>query len=176
MQAEFALWRHSAESQGWRVSSAGISGGGFPFGRDTENSPELTLSGGQALVPGGVDWHAQRVVLSLPLLHPWRLQVAPQGQQVVRAAAGQAVVLNADTLFAQVPLGGGRPDHIRIEAAGLTAGMRGSGNPQDVRIDGLDLQLLGARGGGPHAPACSCRCRRTASGCRTRGAGRWGRR
>ncbi len=146
MQAEFALWRHSAESQGWRVSSAGISGGGFPFGATLKIS-ELTLSGGQALVPGGVDWHAQRVVLSLPLLHPWRLQVAPQGQQVVRAAAGQAVVLNADTLFAQVPLGGGRPDHIRIEAAGLTAGMRGSGNPQDVRIDGLDLQLLGARGG-----------------------------
>jgi hypothetical protein len=145
MQTEYAQWQRDAESQGWRVSSAAATGGGFPLGA-TLKIPDLTLSGGQALVPGGVDWHAQRVMLSLSLLNPWRLDVAPEGQQTVRAATGRTVALNADVLLAQVPLGGGRPDHIHIEIAGLTAGMRGSGNPQDVRIDGLDLQLSAARG------------------------------
>lgn len=146
MQAEYAQWQSAAESQGWRVSSESVSGGGFPFGATLKIS-ELTLSGGQALVPGGLDWHAQRVMLSLSLLHPWQLDVAPQGQQTVRVATGQTVVLNADTLLAQVPLGGGRPDDIRIEIAGLTGGLGGSNHPQDVRIDGLDLQLAAMRGG-----------------------------
>jgi hypothetical protein len=146
MQAEYAQWQLAAESQGWRVASARVEGGGFPFGATLKIS-ELTLSGGQALVPGGLDWHAQRVTLSLSLLRPWLLDVAPQGQQTVRAATGQTVVLNADMLLAQVPLGGGRPDHIRIEISGLTAGLGGSGHPQDVRIDGLDMQLQAARGG-----------------------------
>jgi hypothetical protein len=145
MQAEYAQWQLAAESQGWRVSSEQVAGGGFPFGATLKIS-ELTLRGGQALVPGGLDWHAQRVVLSLSLLHPWLLDVAPQGQQTVRVASGQTVVLNADTLMGQVPLGGGRPDHIRIEIADLTAGLGGSGHPQDVRIDGLDLQLVASRG------------------------------
>jgi Uncharacterized protein conserved in bacteria (DUF2125) len=146
MQTEYAQWQLAAETQGWRVTSAPVEGGGFPLGATLKIS-ELTLSGGQALVPGGLDWHAQRVTLSLSLLHPWRLDVAPQGQQTVRAASGQTVVLNADILLAQVPLGGGRPDHIHVEIADLTAGIGGSGHPQDVRIDGLDMQLEAARGG-----------------------------
>jgi hypothetical protein len=146
MQAEFAQWQLAAESQGWRVASAAVMGGGFPLGATLKISG-LSLSGGQALVPGGLDWHAQRVMLSLSLLRPWRLDVAPQGEQTVRVATGQTVVLNADVLLAQVPLGGGRPDHIHVEIAGLTAGIGGSGHPQDVRIDRLDMQLQAARGG-----------------------------
>jgi hypothetical protein len=146
MQVEYAQWQLAAESQGWRVSNEHVAGGGFPFGATLKIS-ELTLSGGQALVPGGLDWHAQRVVLSLSLLRPWLLDVAPQGQQTVRVATGQTMVLNADTLLGQVPLGGGRPDYIRIEIAGLTGGLRGSSHPQDVRIDGLHMRLVAARGG-----------------------------
>jgi len=145
MQATYETWRQSVESQGWHVESGTPAGGGFPFGA-TLKIPSLALSGGQALVPGGLDWHAQRVMLIVSLLHPFRLAVAPQGQQVIRAAGGQTVVLNADELMAQVPLGRGKPDHIRIVASDVTAGLQKSGNPQDVRIAWMELQLEAARG------------------------------
>jgi hypothetical protein len=146
LQSAFSRWQQTVESQGWQVTVGQPSAGGFPSGA-TLVLPDLTLRGGQALVPGGVDWHAQRVLLAVSLLHPWQLDVAPQGQQVVRIAAGRAMVLNADSLMATVPLGAGRPDHIDIAATGLTGGLRFSGHPEDVRIDSLNLQLAAARGG-----------------------------
>ncbi len=93
-----------------------------------------------------MDWRAERVLLGLSLAHPLLLDVTPQGQQTLRAAAGQALVLNADELTAEVPLGGGTPDHIRITSQGLAAGLRFSDHPQDVRIDGLDVQLRTSSG------------------------------
>lgn len=140
LQASYAQWQQSVESQGWEVTTGPVAGGGFPLGAALRIS-EVTLRGGQALVPGGVDWHAQRVELGIGLLHPWSLEVAPQGQQVIRVATGKALVVNADHLLIEVPLGGGRPDHIGVAAESITAGLLGSGHPQDVRIDGLDLQL-----------------------------------
>ena len=145
MQGEYAQWRQAMESQGWQVRNGTVSGTYFPLGA-TLQIPDLELSGGQALVPGGLDWHAERASLSLSVFHPLRLDIAPQGQQTLRAAAGQALLLNADHLIAEVPLGGGKPDHIRIMSESLTAGLRGSDHPQDVRIDGLNVEFTATRG------------------------------
>jgi hypothetical protein len=107
----------------------------------------FSLSGGHAMLPGGLDWHADRVVLSLGLLHFWRLSVAPEGEQILRVASAKPVVFAADSLLATVPLGRGRADHVAIEADGLTAGLLQSRQKQDVRIDHLSLALTANRHG-----------------------------
>jgi hypothetical protein len=104
------------------------------------------------MLPGGLDWHADRVVLSLGLLHFWRLSVEPQGEQTIRVAGTKAVVFSADTLVAHVPLGG-RVDRLSLQADGLTAGMLKSRQRQDVRIDHLALRVEAARKGSARVSA-----------------------
>jgi hypothetical protein len=102
----------------------------------------LDLSGGHAMLPGGLDWRADRVVLSLGLLDFWTLIVEPQGQQVVRLAGMRAITCSADSLVASVPLGRGRADRIALEADGLTAGVLGPKERPDFHIDHLALRLM----------------------------------
>ena len=144
MRNEYASWIATIGSQGWAVHSDAVNEGGFPAGA-TLTITGLDLSGGRALLPGGLDWRADRVVLTLPLLHFWRLKVEPEGQQVIRIAGTKAVTCFADALSADVPLGRGRADRIAFRVDGLTAGLLQSPQRQDVRIDHLALDLKANR-------------------------------
>lgn len=146
MGHEYAAWVSTITSQGWSVRTQAISEGGFPEGA-TLTITGLDLSGGHAMLPGGLDWHADRVVLSLGLLHFWRLTVEPQGQQIVRLAGAKAVTFSADSLVASVPLGRGRADQVTLTADGLIGGLVRSRQRQDVRIDHLALALKANRQG-----------------------------
>jgi hypothetical protein len=146
MRAEYAAWSATITSQGWALRADRVNEGGFPFGA-TLTLNDLTLSGGRAMLPGGLDWHAERVRLSIGLLHFWRLMVEPQGEQTIRLASADAVVFSADRLFAQVPLGRGRADSVALEAGELTAGLQRSRQHQDVRIDHLSVGLMAHREG-----------------------------
>jgi hypothetical protein len=152
MADEYANWAKTLSSQGWSVHADSFEEDGFPTGAIV-TMKGFSLSGGHAMLPGGLDWHADRVVLSLGLLHFWRLTVAPEGEQTLRVAGAKPVVFAADTLFATVPLGRGRADHIAIEADGLTAGLLQSRQKQDVRIDHLGLALTANRRGAARVTA-----------------------
>jgi hypothetical protein len=141
MRAEYAAWVDTITKQGWSVRTEAVIEGGFPTGA-TLTITGLDLSGGHAMLPGGLDWRADRVVLSLGLLHFWRLTVEPQGQQIVRVAGMQTVTCSADSLVASVPLGRGRADSIALDAEGLTAGALGPKERQDFHIDHLSLRLM----------------------------------
>jgi hypothetical protein len=146
MRAEYAAWAATITSQGWTLRADKVSEGGFPFGA-TLTLSDLDLAGGRAMLPGGLDWHAERVRLSIGLAHFWRLTVEPQGEQTIRIASTNAVVFSADSLVAQVPLGRDRADRIALAADGLTAGLLQSHQRQDVRIDHLALGVLAHRQG-----------------------------
>ena len=122
MRGEYAAWVQTITSQGWTVRTNAVAEAGFPAGASLTITG-LDLSGGHAMLPGGLDWRADRVVLSLGLLHFWRLTVEPQGQQVVRAVGLRTITCFADSLVASVPLGRGRADSIALVAEGLTAGL-----------------------------------------------------
>jgi hypothetical protein len=146
MRGEYAAWVQTITSQGWSVRTDAVAESGFPAGA-TLTITGLDLSGGHAMLPGGLDWRADRVVLSLGLLHFWRLTVEPQGQQVVRVAGLRTITCYADSLVASVPLGRGRADSIALVAEGLTAGLMQSRDRLDVHIDHLALGLQASREG-----------------------------
>jgi hypothetical protein len=144
MADEYGNWAKTLASQGWSIHADSFEQDGFPTGA-TVTIKGFSVSGGHAMLPGGLDWHADRLVMSLGLLHFWRLTVAPQGEQILRIAGAKPVVFAADSLFATVPLGRGRADNVAIEADGLTAGLLQSRQKQDVRIDHLSLALTANR-------------------------------
>ena len=145
MHAEYDAWTATVSSQGWVVRSTGITEGGFPFGA-TLAIQGLDLAGGRAMLPGGLDWRSERVLLSLSLLHFWRLKVEPLGEQEVRVSGAKAVAFSADHLVASVPLGRARADRVTIGADGVVAGLLSSAQRQDVRIGHLSLSLKAVRG------------------------------
>jgi hypothetical protein len=140
MRGAYEAWRSSVTAQGWTVQSGEIAGGGYPFGA-TLVIPGVTLTGGRAMVPGGLDWKAERVLLSLSLLSPLHLHVTAAGEQTLRVASLPAVAFSADDLDAAVPLGGGRPDQIDVTATDLTGGIAASAQHQDVRIDRFAISV-----------------------------------
>jgi hypothetical protein len=151
MRAEYAAWVATVTAQGWTVHSSGLSEGGFPLGA-TLTLTGFTLSGGHAMLPGGLDWRAERVIVSAGLAHPLRLTVEPQGEQTIRLAGARAVVFSADRLAATVPLGRQLVDRLSLQADGLAAGMVQS-QRQDVQIEHLELDLQANRRGAAHVTA-----------------------
>jgi hypothetical protein len=141
MRAAYTGWVDTITKQGWAVRTDGVTKGGFPTGA-TLTITGLDLSGGRAMLPGGLDWRADRVVLSLGLLDFWRLSVEPQGQQIVRVAGMRAITCSADSLVASVPLGRGRADSITLDADGLTASVIDPKDRPDFHVEHLALRLM----------------------------------
>jgi hypothetical protein len=150
--ATYTRWAQIMTDQGWAVGGGALRQDGAPWGARLI-IPAFSLSGGRAMVPGGLDWHAQRLVLSISLLHPFRLIVEPQGQQDLRLASGPPLLIEADTLAASVKLWRGQPDSIDIAADNLAGRPRRTPDHNDVRISQLRLHLHASRGGAARTAA-----------------------
>ncbi len=140
-------WEEQARAQGWSVSETGRIVSGWPFAASVALC-DLTLAGGDHAVPGGLQWHAGRTILSVGLGAPFTLSVEPEGQQTVRLSHLKSIVFNADHILATVPLWHGAVATADLAAQGVTGGLAGSGHPQDVRLESLSLhlRLKGAQG------------------------------
>ncbi len=143
--AAFDRWSRVMVDQGWTVHTGAVTEDGMPFGARL-TVRDLTVSGGQAMVPGGLDLHSDQIVLSLPLSSPFRLTVEAPGRQNCRLASLPPVVFEADSLTATVKLWRSPMDSIEIAADGLAGGLQHSRNPQDVRVGRLRMHLTAARG------------------------------
>jgi hypothetical protein len=133
-------WETQARAQGWTISEGSRFTSGWPFVACVTLS-DVATAGGQHVFPGGVAWKTDRLTLSVSLAAPFTLSVTPEGQEMVRLSHMKSIVLNADHIAAEVPLrqqGGGEGT---IVAKGVTAGVAGSGHPQDVRLESLRLHL-----------------------------------
>ena len=154
MRAEYAAWVETISAQGWTVHSQAVSEGGFPLGA-TLVLTDFNISGGHAMVPGGLDWHGERVVVSASLAHPTRLTVEPQGEQTIRIASAHAVAFSAERLVASVPLGRQSVDRLSLQAEGLSGGLVQSSRPADLQIEHLSLSLQANRHGAAHVSAAA---------------------
>ncbi len=143
LRAEYLAWASTVTAQGWMVHSAAVSESGFPFSA-TLTLTGFALSGGHAMLPGGLDWRSERVIVSAGLAHPTRLSVEPQGEQIIRLASARPVVLSAERLVAFVPLGRQTLDRLSLQADGLSAGLA-QADRQDLQIEHLAVSLQASR-------------------------------
>lgn len=119
----FTRWAATSQASGWKVSSAPPERGTWPLAA-TLTVPDLSLSGGDEEVPGGLTWHAEQLVIELSLLHPRVVVIKALGAQRLRLSVLPDVPYTAEELHADVPLQLGTPPRrLDIQAANLNADM-----------------------------------------------------
>jgi hypothetical protein len=140
LSAGLDQWGAQLRAQGWTVQDGGRTAGGWPFAASLAVT-DAKIEGGEEAVPGGVSWRATRVVLSVSLLSPATLSVAPEEQQFLRVSQTLPIIFHADRMEAQLPLLGGPARQADLWAQGITGGISGSHHPQDVRMDWLRMHV-----------------------------------
>lgn len=134
----FQEWASDRRAHGWVVRAGQTESGGWPL-EAALTVPALHIEGGQADIPDGFAWSAERVRLSVRLLQPHLLSIAAQGMQRLRFSDLPEIPYTADRLHADVPLEPGVPAHTaELLASHLRAGMP-AGNDT---ASGLTLGLL----------------------------------
>lgn len=124
----FNAWVAHRRAAGWQVAAGPPSRGGWPLAARL-TVPDLALAAGPPDAPGRVSWHAERVVLSLAITSPDRLDIDVAGAQSVQVAPGPVLPFNAKRLHIEASLG---------RAAAPTAGLE----VRTLRADGLTVGLL----------------------------------
>ncbi|MDB5374786.1 MAG: hypothetical protein JWP04_3428 [Belnapia sp.] len=102
LQDGFTAWAETRRAQGWRVDHAAPLRGGWPLSA-TLTLPQFHLAGGEATLPGGMDWQAEALLLRVSL--PWvdHLVVDMPGRHRLRL--GEATIpFAADRLVAELPI------------------------------------------------------------------------
>lgn len=148
LRSGYASWAAAMRAAGWTVDGGAPQRAGWPFAAELA-IPGPLLSGGDALVPGGMAWTAERVRLRLSPRSPRTLDILPEGAQRLRLAALPEATITAASLAAAVPLSGegaaelgGRA--VRVAAAGVAveaATLRAWVTPGDVRAEMGEIAL-----------------------------------
>ena len=119
----FAAWMAAQRAAGWTAKAGPAVRGGWPLAAILV-VPDLSLKAGEADIPGGLTWSADRLVLRVALLQPRMLEIALQGMERLRLAGGPEVQYTADRLEAVLPLQAGTPPRsIEVSASNLRASM-----------------------------------------------------
>ena len=123
LEQGFLAWAADRRAHGWVVRAGLPERGGWPLAA-TVSVAGLHVEGGQADIPDGFAWDAERLRLSVQLLQPRSLAIAAEGMQRLRLADLPEIPYTADRLRADVPLEPGVPAHVAdIVARDLRAGM-----------------------------------------------------
>ncbi len=133
-------WIADARRQGWVVTEQKRVRGGWPFAA-TLAIAGTEITGGHALLPGGLRWSSQRLTLAVSLFHPTRLTLEAAGTQRLRLSGLPDLAFTSNKLAASVKLWGGAAELARISATAVTGGIAGSRHPDDVQVAGLDLRV-----------------------------------
>ncbi len=133
-------WIGDARRQGWVVTERERVRGGWPFAA-TLAIAQPEIAGGDALLPGGLRWSSQRLILAVSLFDPTRLALAAEGSQRLRLSGLPDLAFTGAELAASIKLWGGAAALAQIDAAALTGGIAGSRHPQDVQVSALQLRV-----------------------------------
>jgi hypothetical protein len=120
----FASWLAGQQASGWVTTAGKPVRGGWPLAA-TLTVPEVSLKGGDADIPGGLTWSADRLELRVALLRPWLLDIAGEGMERLRLADGPEIPFTADHMHITMPLqtGGAAARSTEFAAKNLRAGM-----------------------------------------------------
>lgn len=121
MRAQFDLWMQAQRAQGWRVTHAEPSFGGWPLAV-AMTLPDLSLSGLDTELPQGVAWRGEQVTFRLGATTPRLLTVTLAGPQRLRLGANRPVGYRAARCVLSVPLPeAGPPRVLALDADGIAA-------------------------------------------------------
>lgn len=151
----YADWVAGSRVQGWTVSSSSPETGGWPVAARLTVS-NVFVNGGQADIPGGLAWSADRVTLGVELVHPHTLTITPEGLQRLRLSALPDIPYTADRLTMNLPLDPGA-HAADIDAGNLRAGLPGGAAGTGVTVASLGLTLQWAPMAQRNAAALSAR-------------------
>lgn len=142
LREQFALWVGVARANGWTVTNAPPSSGGWPLAAKL-TVPEMSVKGGDPDVPGGLAWSTVRVELRIALLRPTAIKIEPEGMQRFRLGKGPDIPFTADRLRAWLPLEPDAPGHsVDLDASNLRFGIQGESNA----ASGLTIGTLSVHG------------------------------
>ncbi|RAI57640.1 DUF2125 domain-containing protein [Roseicella frigidaeris] len=146
LEAGFERWAAARRGEGWQVAHDAPERGGWPFAA-TLFVPWPRLGGGAALLPGGVEWQAEGLLLRLSPVQPRRLTLAFLGWQRI-FGEGFDLRFAADRLESHLPLGGGSgAPALPVEARRL----RLRSPAGQAEVEQLALQVEAPGGAGPAA-------------------------
>ncbi len=143
-----AQWEAQRRAEGWRVQHGAATRTGWPFEAALELA-DVTLVAPDAVLAGGLAWHAAGLRVGVALLHPATLRLAASGAQRVRVAGLPEVALRAERLEAEVPLREPAPA-VPVLAEGVEAGLGGA---PPLRVARLALTLAPGAAAAPLAVA-----------------------
>ena len=133
-------WIADARRQGWVVTEQERVRGGWPFAAELAIAgPQV--AGGDAMLPGGLRWSAQRLVLAVSVFHPTRLALAALGQQRLRLSGLPDLAFTGARLAASLKLWGSASALAQIDAEAVSGGIAGSRHPDDVQVASLQLRV-----------------------------------
>jgi hypothetical protein len=124
LESGFAAWQAKQKTAGWTSSVGKPVRGGWPLAA-TLTVPTVSISGGEADIPGGMSWRTDRLTLRVSLLRPWKLEIAADGMQRLGLADSPEIPYTADGLRITLPLrsGGTSGRSLDFVAHHLRAGM-----------------------------------------------------
>ena len=134
-----------ARQAGWQLDIASGQRGGWPFAA-TLALAAPRLHGGDALLPGGLTWTAERITAGFSPLHPRRITIAADGTQTILGANAGSLARSLRFWGAQTELhlpiaAAGGQEEADFEAAALHLAFPGA-SPDDVlTVAGLDGSL-----------------------------------
>jgi hypothetical protein len=103
LRNRYAVWIEAMRARGWTVTADAPVAGGWPIAVALRVA-NMRITGGEDDIPGGLEWRAGRVELSVALLSPNRLAITPSGAQRVRIGRAPDVPYTADALRVVLPL------------------------------------------------------------------------
>jgi len=116
----FSAWAAARRAEGWTVSNATPSIGGWPWAA-TLTVPSIALHDNEPDIPGGVTWSADRLLLRVVLWRPTILQLAPQGTQHLRVSEGPDAAFTAKRMRIALPMSNAPPYAFDVNANALQA-------------------------------------------------------
>jgi hypothetical protein len=148
LEADLALWQAQRRAAGWTVASGPPVRGGWPWAARLE-IPLVTVTGGQADLPGGLSWRGGQVGLTVTLLRPRLLVVTVGGVQDVRLGGLPPFSFTTERFALEIPLG---PDLPARSAAVGAAGLRVRTPAGEATIASLAGQGEARSAAGPGQP------------------------
>jgi hypothetical protein len=146
----FRAWVAWRRSEGWTADTGKPQHGGWPLAA-TLTVPGVSLQGGDPAVPGGLSWHADRVLLRVSLLRPGTLDVSAGGAQQLRLGKNPPITYTAGRMHLIMPLEAAvLPPFVDFAAQDLRASVPATGDTATVGTRRAHLEFNpAARSGEP---------------------------
>lgn len=151
--AHEAAWEEARRAEGWTIRHDAPRRTGWPMAAGVAFD-DLSVSGGQAYLPGGLAWTATSLTLALDIRHPNELSLAVSGRQSLSLAGRPPLAFQARRMRgAAALLPGDRLGLMQGEAEGVLAAVPVGGKPAAASIARLALAAQFDGGAGAGAPA-----------------------